>query len=64
MDKKNEENTRNEQLLEGLRMKDEYLDKALEHYRPMSTREINIWMDGWAACETVKGLMDLKHSKD
>ncbi len=64
MDKENERNAR---LLESLKMKDERLKKDLEFYEkrtkaklPERTTE-EIWMDGWGACQTVKGLMSLKY---
>ena len=61
MDKELERNAR---LLESLKMKDERLkdDKKGWHIRNPSREEI--WMDGWAACETEKGLEQLRNAKD
>ena len=62
-------NEKNVRLLESLKMKNERLKQDIEFYKAKnpkfkSSEEVakSIWMDGWAACETVKGLQDLKYS--
>jgi len=47
-------------LLESMKKKKEFLDQHSKQYQPMTKREEDILMSGWAACETMIGLERLE----
>ena len=49
-----------ENLLESLRRKEEFLKNHSKQYEPMTQRERDILMSGWAACETMTGIENLE----
>lgn len=57
------ENERNARLLESLKKKNRRLRNDAKNYRGFSEREKQIWMSGWASCETQIGLERLRASK-